>query len=96
MAWTGDSGNVFEQVKNITTQTFDGMANALTNFVTVGKASFGDFAKSILTDLTGMMIKMAMFNALKTGMSFFCLPVTIRGLCPCSLTPKAAYTPRPR
>ncbi|BEO67051.1 hypothetical protein SMQE31_25590 [Serratia marcescens] len=70
-AWTGDSGNVFEQVKNITTQTFDGMANALTNFVTVGKASFGDFAKSILTDLTGMMIKMAMFNALKTGMSFF-------------------------
>ncbi|MEN5281183.1 phage tail tape measure protein [Serratia marcescens] len=71
LAWTGDSGNVFEQVKNITTQTFDGMANALTNFVTVGKASFGDFAKSILTDLTGMMIKMAMFNALKTGMSFF-------------------------
>ncbi len=71
LAWTGDSGNVFEQVKNITTQTFDGMANALTNFVTVGKASFGDFAKSILNDLTGMMIKMAMFNALKTGMSFF-------------------------
>lgn len=71
LAWAGDSGNVFEQVKNITTQTFDGMASALTNFVTVGKASFGDFAKSILTDLTGMMIKMAMFNALKTGMSFF-------------------------
>ncbi len=69
--WSGDAGNVFGQVKSITTQTFEGMASALTNFVTVGKASFGDFAKSILTDLTGMMIKMAMFNALKTGMSFF-------------------------
>lgn len=72
------------------------MANALTNFVTVGKASFGDFAKSILTDLTGMMIKMAMFNALKTGMSFFLPTGNDPGLCRCSPTPRVAYTPRLR
>jgi len=58
-------------VKDTTTRTFDGMTGMLTNFVTTGKASFGDFAKSVLTDLSSMMIKMAMFKALKVGMSVF-------------------------
>ncbi|MGJ3436288.1 phage tail tape measure protein [Serratia sp. Je.1.23.a] len=69
--WAADAGNVYGQVKDVTTRTFDGMASTLTNFVTTGKASFGDFAKSVLTDLSSMLIKMAMFNALKAGMSFF-------------------------
>ena len=69
--WAADAGNVYGQVKDATGRTFDGMAGMLTNFATTAKASFGDFAKSVLTDLTSMMIKMAMFNALKTGMSFF-------------------------
>ncbi|CAI1039501.1 Phage-related minor tail protein [Serratia liquefaciens] len=69
--WAADAGNVYGQVKDVTGRTFDGMASTLTNFVTTGKASFGDFAKSVLTDLSSMLIKMAMFNALKAGMSFF-------------------------
>lgn len=65
MDWSSDAGNVYGQVKDATTRTFDGMTSMLTNFVTTGKASFSDFAKSVLTDLSSMMIKMAMFNALK-------------------------------
>ncbi|MBH2708470.1 phage tail tape measure protein [Serratia marcescens] len=71
MDWSSDAGNVYGQVKDATTRTFDGMTGMLTNFVTTGKASFNDFAKSVLTDLASMMIKMAMFNALKSGMNFF-------------------------
>lgn len=71
MDWSANAGNVYGQVKDATTRTFDGMTGMLTNFVTTGKASFNDFAKSVLTDLASMMIKMAMFNALKAGMNFF-------------------------
>ncbi|MDQ7099361.1 phage tail tape measure protein [Serratia sp. MF2] len=71
MDWSANAGNVYGQVKDATTRTFDGMTGMLTNFVTTGKSSFNDFAKSVLTDLASMMIKMAMFNALKAGMNFF-------------------------
>ncbi|WP_048796890.1 MULTISPECIES: phage tail tape measure protein [Serratia] len=71
MDWSANAGNVYGQVKDATTRTFDGMTGMLTNFVTTSKASFNDFAKSVLTDLASMMIKMAMFNALKAGMNFF-------------------------
>lgn len=71
MDWSANAGNVYGQVKDATTRTFDGMTGMLTNFVTTGKASFSDFAKSVLTDLSSMMIKMTMFNALKSGMNFF-------------------------
>ena len=44
---------------------FSGMADQLTEFVTTGKASFGDFARSVLQDLTNILIKFALFSALK-------------------------------
>jgi hypothetical protein len=44
---------------------FQGMADQLTDFVTTGKASFGDFARSVLKDLSNILIKFALFQALK-------------------------------
>jgi hypothetical protein len=44
---------------------FQGMADQLTDFVTTGKASFGDFARSVLKDLSNIFIKFALFQALK-------------------------------
>jgi hypothetical protein len=44
---------------------FQGMADQLTEFVTTGKASFGDFARSVLKDLSNILIKFALFQALK-------------------------------
>ena len=44
---------------------FQGMADQLTDFVTTGKASFGDFARSVLKDLSNIFIKFALFQTLK-------------------------------
>lgn len=65
-----DVSNVAGNVANITQNAFDGMADSLTQFVMTGKADFRSFAQSILGDISKMLIKMALFNAIKQGMSF--------------------------
>ncbi|MFA9488942.1 MULTISPECIES: phage tail tape measure protein [unclassified Mannheimia] len=62
-----DVSNVAANLANITQNTFDGMADSLTNFVMTGKADFRSFANSILSDLSKMIIKMMLFNAIKQG-----------------------------
>ncbi|MER2474470.1 phage tail tape measure protein [Photorhabdus laumondii] len=69
--WGEGANNAFTNMRDISTKALDGMANSLTELATTGKASFGDMAKSIIKDLASMTIKMAMFNAVKAGMSFF-------------------------
>ncbi|MFC0179012.1 phage tail tape measure protein [Thorsellia kenyensis] len=59
--------NVVGNVSQIGSKAFDGMANSLTDFVMTGKASFGEFSKSILSDIASMTLRMAMFNAIKMG-----------------------------
>ena len=63
--------NIYEDVSNVSgnvqaafTNAFNGAADAMANFLLTGKLNFADFAKSILSDLTKMLIKMAMFNAM--------------------------------
>ncbi|QHB18281.1 phage tail tape measure protein [Mannheimia pernigra] len=65
-----DVSNVAANVANITQNTFDGMADNLNNFIMIGKADFRSFAQSVLNDISKMLIKMALFNAIKQGMSF--------------------------
>jgi tape measure domain-containing protein len=50
---------------------FEGMADQLTEFVTTGKASFRDFAASVLRDISRMIIRYAIFNAVKGIMNIF-------------------------
>lgn len=64
-----DVSNVSANVANITQNAFEGMADSLTQFVMTGKADFRSFAQSILADISKMMVKMALFNAIKQGMS---------------------------
>lgn len=45
------------------------MSDALADFVATGKADFRSLAVSILQDLSKMLIKMALFNAMKAAMS---------------------------
>ena len=45
------------------------MSDALADFVATGKADFRGLAVSILQDLSRMLIKMALFNAMKAAMS---------------------------
>lgn len=69
-AWA-DIGNevndVYSNIGDITKSAFNGMASVLTDFVMTGKASFGDFAKSIIGDITNMLIKMALFNSISAA-----------------------------
>lgn len=69
-AWA-DIGNevndVYTNIGDITKNAFNGMASMLTEFVMTGKASFSDFARSIIGDITNMLIKMALFNSLSAA-----------------------------
>lgn len=69
-AWAdiGDEVNdVYSNIGSITQNAFNGMATALTDFVMTGKASFSDFARSVISDITSMLIKMALFNAMSAA-----------------------------
>lgn len=46
--------------------TFSGMADQLAEFITTGKASFAEFTRSVLADLTKIFVRAALFNALKS------------------------------
>lgn len=69
-AWA-DIGNevndVYSNIGSITQNAFNGMATVLTDFVMTGKASFSDFARSVISDITSMLIKMALFNAMSSA-----------------------------
>jgi lambda family phage tail tape measure protein len=56
--------DVAGQTKNLFSNAFNGMEDALTTFVTTGKLSFGDLAKSILADLARIEIRQASSSAL--------------------------------
>ncbi|SMB87308.1 phage tail tape measure protein, lambda family [Pasteurella testudinis DSM 23072] len=64
----GDSAmDVMGNVSQITQQALGGMSGALTDLVMTGKADFRGLAKSIIKDISNMIIKMMIFNALKAG-----------------------------
>ena len=61
-------GTMRQAVENATVQTFDKMGDALADFVATGKLDFRSLTVSILQDLSKMLIKMALFNAMKAAM----------------------------
>lgn len=58
-------GDMAANMSQVTQNAFNGMADALTDFVMTGKADFRSLAQSILRDLSSMIIKMMIFNSLK-------------------------------
>lgn len=62
--WGDSVNNMYQNVGQIGTDALNGLSSQLTSFVTTGKATFGDFAKSIISDIIQMTIKMAIFNAI--------------------------------
>ena len=61
-------GTMRQAMENATVQTFDKMGDALADFVATGKLDFRSLTVSILQDLSKMLIKMALFNAMKAAM----------------------------
>ena len=60
-------GSVREQMENATVHTFEKMGDALAEFVATGKLDFRSLTVSILQDLSKMMIKMAIVQAMKAA-----------------------------
>ncbi|QBY44275.1 Lambda phage tail tape-measure protein (Tape_meas_lam_C) [Arsenophonus nasoniae] len=63
-----ETENVFDNMRNITKNAFDGMSNTLADFVTTGKFNFSDFAQSVVNDITRMIVKMMIFKALESSL----------------------------
>ena len=57
------SGNI----SNITVNAFNGMSDALTDFIMTGKTDFNSLAKSIIKDIVQMTTKMIIFASLKAA-----------------------------
>ena len=66
-----DVSDVMGNISSLTSGVFDSMADSLNSFVMTGKADFRSLATSILSDISKMIIKMAIFNSLKAAFGGF-------------------------
>ena len=64
-------GDMAANMSQVTQNAFNGMADALTDFVMTGKADFRSLAQSILRDIAEMTVKMMIFNAIKAASGAF-------------------------
>lgn len=62
-------GTMRESIADAVSGSLGKMSDMLADFVATGKADFRGLAVSILQDLSKMLIKMALFNAMKAAMS---------------------------
>lgn len=61
--------NMYQNVGEIASASLNGLSEQMTQFLTTGKASFADFAGSIIKMIIQMITKMVIFNAL-SGLGF--------------------------
>lgn len=62
--WAKQAQDVHTQMSQFASQTLNGLTNVISDFVTTGKASFGDFARSAIASLTQIIAKMLLLRAL--------------------------------
>lgn len=67
--YSDSAADLFGQTETLTSNALRGMEDSLVKFVQTGKLSFSDLANSIVADLTRMIVKQVMFNALAGMMS---------------------------
>ena len=79
MEYANSIKDVNKQISDATVNAFKGMEDALVNFVLTGKLSFSSLAKSILADLTRMIVRQQIFNALSGFQSNFINPFLAKG-----------------
>lgn len=63
-----EATNMYDNVGAIASAGLNGLSDLMTDFLTTGKASFKDFASSIIKMIVQMIAKMVIFNAI-SGMS---------------------------
>lgn len=63
-------GNMAANMSQVTQNAFNGMSDALTDLVVTGKADFRSLAQSILRDISAMIVKMMIFNAIRAATGY--------------------------
>jgi len=66
--WIESMKPAVQQIADVTASMFDRMADSLTNFVMTGKLQFKEFARSVIADLSKIIIKQMMLNMLSSFM----------------------------
>lgn len=61
-----DVEDVAGNISEITVSAFDGMADAINDLMTTGKADFKSLATSIISDINKMIVRMMLLNAIKS------------------------------
>jgi len=67
--YADEATDVWKNVGNAVKKVFDGMTDALTDFVVDGKFKFTDFANSVIRDLVRIAIQQQVTGPLASGMS---------------------------
>ena len=62
--YLAESQNIAAQTEDVFSNAFQGMEDALVTFITTGKLSFTDMANSIVADITRIIVKQQIANAL--------------------------------
>lgn len=76
-----EATNMYDNVGAIASAGLNGLSDLMTEFLTTGKASFKDFASSIIKMIVQMIAKMAIFNAISgmTGGKTFTMGSLLEG-----------------
>jgi lambda family phage tail tape measure protein len=72
--YLADARDVASQVDQVFTSAFQGMEDALVQFITTGKLDFKSFANSLVADITRIIVKQMLANALMQVMGSFLGP----------------------
>ena len=66
-----NANNMAKNVEGVFKSAFDGMSNAIVDFAMNGKNSFGDFARSVISQIMKIYVTMALIGLAKKGMAAF-------------------------
>ena len=65
--WKDGVKPIMEEIADVTASAFEKMASHLANFITTGKLNFKEFARSVIADLSKVIAKQILVNALTGG-----------------------------
>lgn len=65
--WGKSANDMYSNVQGIATNALNNMSSMLTEALMTGKANFGDFAKSVISDIVSMIMKMVVFNTIASA-----------------------------
>ncbi|NUW69155.1 phage tail tape measure C-terminal domain-containing protein, partial [Vibrio coralliilyticus] len=68
--WVDDANNTGKQMDAVMTRAASGMTDAITQFVMTGKASFKDFARSVIADLTRIVVRQSLVAPIVKSLGF--------------------------